>query len=129
MAAITLATAKYLSLETYRKTGVAVRTPVWFAAAADNAGKFYVYTTTEAGKTKRIRRNAAVKIAPCDMRGTLTGGWLDGTAEIVGEAEFAAGMRLLARKYWPVKQALDLFSRLFGRHVRAMLVIRTGARA
>ena len=26
------AKAKYLSLETFRKTGVGVRTPVWFAA-------------------------------------------------------------------------------------------------
>ena len=48
------ANAKYLNLETFRKTGVGVRTPVWFAQEADT---FYVYTLPDAGKAKRIRNN------------------------------------------------------------------------
>src|ERR1700730_6867078 len=52
---------RYLSLETYRKSGKGVRTPVWFAveptnAPASNPRKLYVYTATDSGKAKRIRQ-------------------------------------------------------------------------
>lgn len=55
---------KYLSLETFKKNGEGVKTPVWFAeeSAADLAGseaKLYVYTIGNTGKVKRIRRTAA----------------------------------------------------------------------
>ena len=47
---------KYLNLETYRRNGNGVRTPVWFAAAPEGGGgqKLYVYTTADSGKAKRI---------------------------------------------------------------------------
>jgi PPOX class probable F420-dependent enzyme len=104
---------KYLSLETYRKSGVAVRTPVWFAASPnDIAGpKLYVYSAAAAGKAKRIRRNGRIRIAPCDIRGNVTGGWIDARATIVGAAEFSRAMPLLNSKYWPWKGLLDLFMR------------------
>ncbi len=122
----TLAGKRYLNLETYRRSGKAVRTPVWFAAAPEDSGgpRLYVYSTAESGKVKRIRRASVVKIAPCDARGRVTGEWIAARAAIVGGAEFVAGMRLLDRKYWPWKQILNLSSRLFGRHPRAMIVIR-----
>ena len=116
---------KYLSLETFRKSGAGVRTPVWFAAAPIEAGvlKLYVYTTGDSGKAKRLRRNGAVRIAPCDARGKVTGPWIDARAAIVGEDEFKRGMRLLNRKYWPLKQILDLSVLLFPRHRRVMILI------
>jgi uncharacterized protein len=92
---------KYLNLETYRKSGKGVRTPVWFAvevtpadAAAANTPKLYVYTTADSGKAKRIRQSSVVKIAPCDVRGTVTGQWIDAHAKIVSGEEFVRGMRL-----------------------------------
>ena len=112
---------KYLSLETFRKTGQGVRTPVWFAAGQD---ALYVYTTAASGKAKRIRRDGHVRIAPCDARGKVTGGWLDAQARIVGPDEAAAGMRLLNRKYRPWKQILDLSVLLLRRHERIVLAIR-----
>ena len=116
---------KYLSLETFRKNGTGVRTPVWFAAAPpDEAPKLYVYTTAEAGKVKRIRHNGAVRIAPCGMRGEVTGPWIDARAEIVTGDEFDRGMRLLNRKYRPWKQIGDLFVLLFRHHERSVLTIR-----
>jgi PPOX class probable F420-dependent enzyme len=122
----TLAGKRYLNLETYRRSGEGVRTPVWFAAAPEDADgpRLYVYSVSDSGKVKRIRRASAVKIAPCDARGRVTGAWIAARAEIVGGAEFVAGMELLDRKYWPWKQILNLSSRLFGRHQRAMIVIR-----
>lgn len=117
---------KYLSLETFRKNGAGVRTPVWFATGSSGAdgAKIYVYTTADLGKAKRIRRNGVVKIAPCNARGHVSGGWIPGHAAIVGDEEFAYGMALLNRKYRPWKQLLDLSTRLFPRHQRVVIAIR-----
>ena len=120
---------RYLSLETYRKSGKGVRTPVWFAveppnAPASNPRKFYVYTATDSGKAKRIRQNGMVKIAPCDARGNVPGQWIDAHAEVVSGEEFGRGMGLINRKYCPWKQILDLSALLFRRPERIMLAIR-----
>src|ERR1700756_5008001 len=45
---------KVISLETYRKSGQPVRTPVWFL---EENGILYVHTDDRTGKVKRIRRN------------------------------------------------------------------------
>ena len=117
---------RYLSLETFRKTGVGVRTPVWFAAAPGEA-LVYVFAAANSGKAKRLRRNDRVRIAPCDARGRVTGGWIDGQATIVGEPEFADGTRLLNHKYRPWKQMLDLFARLRPGHRRIVIAVRPAA--
>jgi PPOX class probable F420-dependent enzyme len=121
---------RYLNLETFRKSGAGVRTPVWFAAApagAPDAGTIYVYTMAGSGKAKRIRRHPAVKVAACGARGTVTGPWIDARAEITGRDGFDRGMRLLNHKYRPWKQLLDLFSLLSPGHRRIMLAIREPA--
>jgi PPOX class probable F420-dependent enzyme len=117
---------KYLNLETYRRSGKGVRTPVWFATAPATTSEptLYVYATADSGKAKRIRRTGVVKIAPCDVRGKVTGLWIAAHAEIVGGTEFDLGMQLLNRKYWPWKQVLDLSARLWPRHQRVMITIR-----
>ena len=107
------ANAKYLNLETFRKTGVGVRTPVWFAQEGDT---FYVYTLPNAGKTKRIRNNPRVRVAPCDMRGNLRGAWVDARARICEDPEAAHGQELLRRKYGWMKIIGDFFSRLRRAH-------------
>jgi PPOX class probable F420-dependent enzyme len=122
-------TERYLNLETYRRDGIGVRTPVWFAAGPKGfpgfgVAKLYVYTTADAGKVKRVRRDGVVRIAPCDMRGNVTGPWVNATAEPVTGAEFELGMRLLDRKYFPWKQFLNLSARLFRRRERVVLAIQ-----
>ena len=57
---------RYLNLETYRKTGQPVATPLWFAV---DRGVIYAYSLATAGKVKRIRNNPKVRIAPCDGAG------------------------------------------------------------
>lgn len=118
--------AKYLNLETFRRNGAGVRTPVWFASAsgADGMTTLFVYATAQSGKAKRIRRSGEVRIAPCDARGRVTGAWVDAQASLVTGAEYDRGMKLLNRKYWPVKQVLDLSVLLFARHQRVMIAIR-----
>ena len=83
----------------------------------------YVYSEAESGKAKRIRRNARVRIAPCDMRGKLLGDWIEARAEIVADEEAGRGMRLLNGKYAPWKQLLDFFSK-FKRRGRVVFAIR-----
>jgi uncharacterized protein len=121
-----LAEQRYLNLETFRRNGVGVRTPVWFASAhgTDDDMRLYIYSGAEAGKVKRIRHTGTVRVAPCDMRGRLTGGWIDAHATMVTGEEANRGMQLLNRKYWPWKSMLDTLSRLSPRARRAMIVIR-----
>ncbi len=118
---------KYLNLETYRKNGAAVRTPVWFAESPPlqngHAPKLYIYTIGDTGKVKRIRNNPRVKIAPCDMRGGIVGEWVEARAEIMTSEEAALGMRLLNRKYTPWKQLLDFFAK-FRPRGRVVMAIR-----
>ena len=117
-----------MNLETFRKSGEGVRTPIWFAAepavSLDSAApKLYVYTVGNSGKVKRIRNNPRVRIAPCDARGKLLGEWVEARAEIVTGAEFTHGMSLLNKKYMPLKQILGFFA-MFRRQARAVLAIR-----
>ncbi|HVO78540.1 MAG TPA: PPOX class F420-dependent oxidoreductase [Candidatus Bathyarchaeia archaeon] len=119
------AKAKYFSLETFRKTGVGVRTPVWFAEdPIPPSGKttFYVYTLPDSGKVKRIRNNAKVRIAPCTMRGDLRGAWVDARARICAGDESEKGQTLLNDKYGLPKRIGDFFSRLRGR-VQCVLAV------
>jgi PPOX class probable F420-dependent enzyme len=118
---------RYLSLETFRKNGEAVRTPVWFAADPSSKldsrdAKLYVYSIEDSGKVKRVRNNPRVRVAPCDMRGKLLGEWVDAKAEIVTGAEAERGMRLLNKKYFPWKQILGFFA-LFSRRKRVVIAI------
>lgn len=105
---------KYLNLESFRKNGQGVRTPVWFAcdSVSGPPKALYVYSEADSGKAKRIRRNSWIRIAPCDMRGKLLGDWIEARAEIVTGEEAGRGMRLLNAKYAPWKKLFDLFSRL-----------------
>lgn len=119
------AKAKYLNLETFRKTGAGVRTPVWFAQSADNSTSgrvaFYIYSEADAGKVKRIRNNSKVRIAPCNFRGDLRGTWVDGQARVCAGDEMARGQELLRRKYL-LKIVGDFFGRLL-RHKNAVIAI------
>jgi uncharacterized protein len=119
---------KYLNLETFKKSGDGVKTPVWFAAepsaSLESSGaKLYLYTIGVSGKVKRVRNNGRVKIAPCDIRGKVLGEWVEARAEIVTGQEAAHGTRLLNKKYFPLKQLLGFFAS-FSRRERIVFVIR-----
>lgn len=104
----------FLNLETFRKNGAGVRTPVWFAAdpATDirsGAAKLYIYTVENTGKVKRVRNNPRVRVAPCNRTGKLEGEWMDASARVVEGAEAALGLKLLSQKYF-LKRLFDLFA-------------------
>ncbi len=119
---------KYLNLETFKKSGEGVKTPVWFAAdpsvRLDASGaKLFAYTIGVSGKVKRIRNNPRVQIAPCTAGGKLLGDWVEARAEIVTGEEAVRGMDLLNKKYFPWKQLLGFFA-FFSRRERIVFAIR-----
>ena len=106
------ANQKYLNMETYRKTGKPVATPLWFA---EENGTLYVYSFANAGKVKRIRNNPNVRIVPCDMRGKPNGEWVEAKARILDERGATLGHELLIKKYGWKKRIGDIFSKLMQR--------------
>ena len=110
----------YLNLESVKRDGTPVQTPVWFA---EEQGVLYVYTLANAGKVKRIRRHPRIRIAPCTMRGTVTGPWVEADATIVDATTAAHGHALLRHKYGWMKGLGDLYSRLMHRE-RVVIAIR-----
>jgi PPOX class probable F420-dependent enzyme len=88
---------KYISLATFRKTGVAVPTPIWFAEY-DN--RLYFMTNSKLGKVKRIRNNPQVKIAPSTIRGKITGPEFPATARILPPEDAARVRQAINAKYW-----------------------------
>jgi len=88
---------KYVSLATFRKTGVPIYTPIWFAELND---KLYFMTNSKLGKVKRIRNNGQVKIAPCTMRGKITGPEFAGAARFLASEERLRVREAINAKYW-----------------------------
>ena len=70
---------EFLSLETYRKNGETIKSPMWFAQDND---ALYLWTMADSSKVKRIRNNPHVNIAPCKRMGEVTGEWLTAHATI-----------------------------------------------
>jgi PPOX class probable F420-dependent enzyme len=111
---------RYINLATYRRTGVPVETPVWFAA---EAGKLYVFTSGTSGKVKRLRRSSRAQVAACDARGRLRGPWIEATAKTVEDrVRVEQAYSALRAKYGLQMRVLDFFSSISGRiHGRVIL--------
>jgi uncharacterized protein len=101
-----LAAGKYVLLTTFRKDGTPVPTPVW---AVSDADELLVWTVTDSGKVKRIRRDGTVEVGPCDVRGKPAGPAVHGQAKLLDSARTEQVRRMIMGKYG-----------LFGR-----LVVRT----
>ena len=109
---------KYISLETFKKNGEGVRTPVWFVL---HDAAIYAYTESDSAKVRRIRNNPRVRVAVCSMRGDVKGPWLDATASFVQGDEWIAVDKLLNRKYF-LKVIFNVF-RSIKPHERTMIKI------
>ena len=91
-----LAKHKYINLETYKKSGQPVRTPVWFMV--DN-NLLYVVTSADTGKAKRLRNNSSVRIVPSTYNGEPKGEWIDGKARFAEGSEAERAIQLRKKKY------------------------------
>jgi uncharacterized protein len=106
---------KYLSVTTYKRDGTSVATPVWFVQEGD---RLLFQTGVASGKAKRIRRNPAVLVAACTIRGELLGQQVSGVARVLSGSAADDAKRLINRKYradwaiartwWFIQTALHL---------------------
>jgi PPOX class probable F420-dependent enzyme len=108
-----LADHSYMSLTTFRKSGKAVPTPVWFVDVGD---RLYVTTQANAGKAKRIRNSGQVTVAPCTVQGELLGEATAATARILPESDWQPAEQALRAKYGLIWRLFSLMYRLRRQH-------------
>ncbi|MET3803422.1 PPOX class probable F420-dependent enzyme [Nakamurella sp. UYEF19] len=104
-----LAQSKYMLLNTFRRDGTAVATPVWVVRIAD---ELMVWTNPTAGKVKRIRRDGHVEIGPCTRSGRPLGYPVPASARILDPGELDAVMAALIDKYGVVARLTQLPDRI-----------------
>ena len=92
-----LGNARYVSLESYRANGAAVRTPVWISA---EGSKLYCWTIADTGKVRRIGNDSRVRLAVCTARGDIRGEWVECRARMRdSRADLHKQMRRMRAKY------------------------------
>ncbi len=101
--------SRYLNLETFRRNGQGVRTPLWFVQMD---GLLYVRTPENSGKVKRLRNNPRVRVVASDAVGKPEANWMEGTAQFVGSDQAHRVNELLKEKYGWQKALIDFGSRL-----------------
>ncbi len=90
-----------------------VATPVWFA---EDEEVYYVFSAGDAGKVKRLRLGDTAQVAPCDVRGVVSGDWLTAKATLLADgAEIQHALKVLRRKYGWLMRMTDFFAQLSGR--------------
>lgn len=116
----TLNEASYLSLGTFRKNGIEVRTPVWFAASGDT---LYLFSNGAAGKVKRLRNSPRARVAPCDVKGKILGDWSDAEGRLLdNEVDNKLAHQALRNRYGWQMALLDFFAGLFGRAAQRVFI-------
>jgi len=98
---------KYINLETYKKDGTSIRTPVWFVI--DN-NLIYVITRDSTGKVKRLKNNHDVQIVSCSFKGEPKNEWMKGKAEKITGKEADIVIKLRKKKYGMSARLIGLFT-------------------
>ncbi len=101
-----------ISLETYRRNGEPVRTPVWFL---EQDGIIYVHTDDSTGKVKRIRRNPRVRVAPSHFGGNTKGDYIDARADLETDPETVENYRSRIYRKYGIQGRLTTFMQRFSR--------------
>jgi PPOX class probable F420-dependent enzyme len=87
----------YIWLTTFRKSGKAVGTPIWFTS---DDSRLYVWTPRDSGKVKRIRAGSPVEVVACDFGGKNTHGpTFAGTARLLDEGDSERVRKMIISKY------------------------------
>jgi PPOX class probable F420-dependent enzyme len=117
---------RYINLESFKRDGNGVQTPVWCAPLD---GKIVVFSAGSAYKVKRVGRNPRVRVAACDVRGKLRGPWHEGSCVLVHDpAHQQRAYAALRAKYGWMMKITDFFSGLAGKKSqRAVLEITLGS--
>lgn len=116
----TLSAYHYINLETLKRDGKGVATPVWFTI---NGTKISVITRKQTGKVKRLKNNPNVRLAPCGIRGRLKGRWYKGKAFLANEDELNTALRLRNEKYGFRARLAGIFTRSKGQLVGINIIL------
>jgi PPOX class probable F420-dependent enzyme len=95
---------KYLNLETFKKNGQGVKTPVWFL---EDDEILYIRTLDDSWKVKRIRNNSSVRVAPSDGQGKVLGEWVEAQASIAPNNIHEQIDIKITQKYGLAKRVFD----------------------
>ena len=116
---VQFANQQFINVETFRKNGQSVQTPVWFV---EDRGTLYVRTVETSFKVKRIRNNPRVRVMPCDVRGGPKGEWVEGQARFATADEDKRVGQLLTKKYGLQKTLFEVMSKLQGRKYTVLAI-------
>ena len=116
------ANQQFINVETFRKNGQGVPTPVWFVQDGDT---LYVRTVDGSGKVKHIRHNPRVRVMPCGVRGEPRGEWVEGQARFASADESKKVNGLLTRKYGLMKVMFELMGKFQGRKYTVIAINET----
>ena len=112
MAFENLQAQQFMNLITFRKSGVEVRTPVWFV---QDGTSLYVMTGKDAGKIKRIRNNPSIVVEPADRAGKTLGDAVTAHAQLISDPAVATHANaLLTQNYGFMKRMFDFVALLNG---------------
>jgi uncharacterized protein len=87
---------KTMLLTSYRRDGSPIGTPVSVAFAGERA---FFRSYSKAWKTKRLRNNPHVDVAPSTLRGQPRGPSIGARAELLAGEQAAVAARALARRH------------------------------
>ncbi|MFC0448602.1 PPOX class F420-dependent oxidoreductase [Rhodococcus jostii] len=114
----------FVSLTTFRKSGVPVSTPIWIARDGDD---LIVTTPEESGKVKRLRNNPSVELRPCSRRGSVDAAVdpIAAVAEIVTDEPASRRMAEAIRDKYGLEYRIVMFvERILARRQKPRVLLR-----
>ena len=105
---------KYIALETFRKNGTSISTPVWFVEFDD---LIWVITRELTGKVKRLKNNNKANIAVSNFSGKPKGKWFSAQATLIQGDLSEKAISLRNKKYGFIAKMIGIFSAKKGNYV------------
>ena len=100
---------KYINLQTFKKNGEIVSTPVLFVLKNN---EIFFRSDADSGKVKRIRNNNNIKASICDIRGNIKGQTYTGIANFQDKSRYNEINSLFDKKYSLVSPILKIVYKL-----------------
>lgn len=125
MALQELGKEQFVSIESFKRNGEGVKTPVWIV---DQGDVLWAWTNDNSWKVKRIRNNGRARLAPCDSRGNVHGEWVEVKARVIDDrADEQAMRKLLKKKYGFMFNLFAFIGRVRGQ-AKSRVVLEFSAR-
>ncbi|MBI9049310.1 MAG: PPOX class F420-dependent oxidoreductase [Anaerolineaceae bacterium] len=119
-----LVQGQFIALQTYKKSGEGVITPVW---VVELDGKLFVWTDGASWKVKRIKNRSDVLVCSSDMRGKPKSEWQEAQAYIRDDAIMNEKVRkAMIAKYGAQFHFIHMMQRLIGsytHHIALEIVV------